>query len=138
MDVKQGKRNPNFSFAESNLLLQLIKTHKHILESRRTDTIGRYEKAKAWDLVVDEFNKESGECYRDKATLMSKYDNLKRSTKKKACEEKKYAGGTGGGPCKPVEYNPIENQMIEIVGIERVEGLPSYFDNDEESQIVAG
>lgn len=62
--------------------------------------------------------------------LKSRYDNLKKATKKKVCEEKKYTHGTGGGPSKVPDLSSIDEQIKDILGDERIEGLPSQFDND--------
>lgn len=78
--------------------------------------MGRHEKEKVWAKIVEEFNGTSGEVYRDKKGLMAKYENLKKSMKKKACSKKKYASGTWGGPSKPSDYSDIDTRVRDLLG----------------------
>lgn len=130
-------RQPNFTNAECSLLLELVEPNKCIIECKRTDMSSRIDKERQWNMIEELFNLRSGEVLRDKKVLKSKYENLKKNLKKKVSDEKKYVGGTGGGPpSQAPEYSNIDARVRDLLGDERLEGLPSSFDNDAPPIVV--
>lgn len=130
MDAGKGKRNPNFTYTETNCLLELVGKYKHIIECKKTDSGAKFEREKVWKKIEAEFNNSCGDVFRDSKVLKSKYDNVKKSTKRKVCEEKKYTGGTGGGAGKSADLTDVDNRVLELLNDEMVQGLQSRFDHD--------
>lgn len=72
-----------------------------------------------------------GFFHRDTKILKSKYENLKKQTKRKLADEKRYVMGTGGGP--PIKHQIYQRQILkikDIVGDLVLSGQVSKFDSD--------
>lgn len=63
------------------------------------------EKENVWRTVKDLFNEKSLYVYVEWKTPKSKYDNIKKVSKKMWAEKKRYVMGTRGGPSKSVLTN---------------------------------
>lgn len=131
--MDKRERNPNFTDEEISLLLDLVEDFKIVVECKKSDTNSRSDKDKAWKVIEERFNVSSSNiAYRDRKVLKYsyKYENLKRVTKKKVVEDKKYVGGTGGGASKDPDYSNVDERVRDLLGSERVEGLSSAFYSD--------
>ncbi|KAI4468021.1 hypothetical protein MML48_2g00001857 [Holotrichia oblita] len=83
------KRAANFSAEEIDMLIDLIKKKKHIIESKETDRILWKEKDAAWKDVAKEFNAYSNSnIYRSALVLKKKYENIKKRTKQKFADNR--------------------------------------------------
>lgn len=128
MSVKKFSRCTNFSCSEESKLITLVNKYQHIVECKKTDEVSGNVKKEVWQKIGKEFN-AAATVYRDEKVLKTKYENMKKRTKQKFSEEKKYTNGTGGGPPKPTKYTDTDENIKEILGA-RLTGLSSHFDND--------
>ncbi|KAL1493680.1 hypothetical protein ABEB36_009375 [Hypothenemus hampei] len=71
MNTYGKKRTNNFTEAEVNVLVDL-----------KSDTVTNADKASAWQKITNLFNSKFGNKHRDQKILKTKYDNLKKITKK--------------------------------------------------------
>lgn len=129
MDQKKFKRSTNFTTKEDNILLSLVKKYRNEVECKKTDCNANKIKASAWLKIEEEFNMIGGEPYRDCKILRTKYENLKKRTKKKYADHKTYITTTGGGPSKDIMITSTDDDIHEIIGTQ-LTGLSSEFDDD--------
>lgn len=130
ISCEETKRRENFSSAEINLLIELVKKYKNIIENKKSDAVTWREKEKGWELLTAEFNTMNPKAVkRTVKNLKGKWDNLKKLTKKKFAAQKLEIYKTGGGYPIEVPIASWENEVKEIIGI-AVTGLPSSFDSD--------
>lgn len=127
--MSANKRSANFNFEEIAKLMELVKKYKNIIENKKSDQVFLGEKLATWKKIADEFNSSSTLIYRDFKTLKSKYENIKKTSKKKFAEEKRQVYATGGGPSANIEFNEIDQTVVEILQ-DQVLGMPSVCDND--------
>jgi hypothetical protein len=127
---KETKRAKNFKEIEINYLLSLVMCHKDVIENKRTDQSSFKDKERAWKEIEEDFNRHREVYYRDAKTLRKKYENLKKSSKRKWADEKKYVMGTGGGPVNPIEITSTDVKVRELLGDLTVMGEKSKFDSD--------
>lgn len=123
-------RTPNFSNQEECTLVRLVKNYRDVIECKKTDSEANLQKKATWKQIASIFNASGAGTYRDENTLQRKYQNLKKSTKKKFAEEKRAITATGGGKPPNVEISQIENDIKEMLGYQIV-GRESAFDDDQ-------
>lgn len=122
------KRSGNFTYEETQLLINQVKKYKNVIESRKTDHLTSGAKKRAWQAIEESFNSESG-AHRDWKVLKSKYDNLKKVSKKKFAEEKRLHRKTGGGGVGSVNITQADLDIRDMLG-KQIHGMVSEFDDD--------
>uniref|UniRef100_A0A1Y1KC08 Regulatory protein zeste n=1 Tax=Photinus pyralis TaxID=7054 RepID=A0A1Y1KC08_PHOPY len=130
--IRKRPRSVNFNPTEEAMLLQLVKKFRATIECKKTDVLNNRIKDAAWNQLAEEFNAAGGQG-RDAKTLRSKYENIKKVSKKKFANEKRYLNATGEGPAKKIITTDVDEQVKELLGT----GMESMVDDDcEESDIV--
>lgn len=124
----EKKRSPNFTAKEEMLLVSLAKTYACVLECKLSNTNANEEKAGCWLKIANEFNSVS-ETFRTSLVLRKKYENIKKRTKRKYADERKYIRGTGGGPNVESTFTSVDSEIKEMLGV-RLKGNESEFDGD--------
>ncbi|KAI4459392.1 myb/sant-like dna-binding domain [Holotrichia oblita] len=104
MSESPSRRAANFTSEEIDLLIDLVKSKKDIIECKKTDRILWKDKDTAWENIATQFNLLSGQIYRS----------------------------TGGGPSSHVIFTHVDEEVKDLLGV-RLEGLPSYCDSDTAS-----
>ncbi|XP_065200774.1 myb/SANT-like DNA-binding domain-containing protein 3 [Planococcus citri] len=125
------KRATNFSTAEENTLIRVLKRYKPIIENKSTGSNNNNLKKATWKKIEAEFNQLALGEFRDVSTLKNKYENIKKRAKQKYAEEKRHVAGTGGGPPLAVKFTETEHDIAEMLG-PRMTGEDSHFDCDNE------
>lgn len=128
------RRNAVFRQHEEKILVSLVKKYKHIVENKKTDAITNKEKTKAWENIAKQYTSLTGD-FKECSCLRTKFNNMKKVSKKKFAEERKFIKGTGGGPKIEVNITDTENEIREILG-DTLTGFQSEFDNDRELEII--
>ncbi|XP_025267833.1 myb/SANT-like DNA-binding domain-containing protein 4 [Camponotus floridanus] len=131
-ELKKRERGSNFSNKETETLVLIVQQFKNIIECKRTDATTWREKDAAWEKVAAEFNSNSGEIFRTKKTLKAKYEDLKKSIKKKLAHNRMEKFKTGGGKPEIRPLTGIEENILSMLP-SSVEGLPSIWDSDRET-----
>lgn len=135
MPKKVEKRAANFSTYEEQLLISLVEKYKNIIESKRSNVVTWKNKKKAWLKIECEFNSRNNDnTFRSAKHLKEKYNNLKKSTKKKFATEKMNISKTGGGSYTPTLVTDIDLTIKEMLGAQ-VSGLQNCYDCD--SQVIS-
>jgi Myb/SANT-like DNA-binding domain len=122
-DVKKRPRAVNFLPSEHTLLVKLVDKYKNIVENKKTDAVSNDKKTSGWVKLTEEFNVLSGTYPRTLNNLKSKFDNIKRSTKKIITAERNERFKTGGGVPYIPTPNPEVEKIREIMGV----GLDGMF-----------
>lgn len=127
-------RAKNFSSKEIEALLELVKSHSDILESKQTNRVSADEKEACWKTIEKAFNAKmqsnSRCCLRTWSVLRTKYLNLKSDLKKRCAAEKRSLYITGGGPSEKTSPKLFDNLLNEIVPQKQISGHTSKYDND--------
>ncbi|KAI4455788.1 hypothetical protein MML48_9g00001731 [Holotrichia oblita] len=132
MSESPSRRAANFTSEEIDLLIDLVKSKKDIIECKKTDRILWKDKDTAWENIATQFNLLSGQIYRSAIVLRKKYENIKKRTKQKFSDNRCHVTGTGGGPSSHVIFTHVDEEVKDLLGV-RLEGLPSYCDSDTAS-----
>lgn len=124
------KRCPNFSSKEVELLVSLVKKYSSVIECKKTDSATWREKEEAWEKLSVDFNSCSGGVVRSAKNLNMKYQNIKKTSKKKFAEEKQELYKTGGGKPSVINITPVDNIIKDITG-KTSTGLEAVYDSDD-------
>ncbi|KAL1489603.1 hypothetical protein ABEB36_013552 [Hypothenemus hampei] len=108
--MEKKQRSSNFSKEEELLLVEEVLKLKQIIENKKTNNYSNTEKQK-----VERAFYAKGARVRCLTQLKSKFDNLKTKARKYAVEHKNNYKGTGGGPSKPFNEDPVLNGVLEII-----------------------
>lgn len=82
--MDKRKRNINFSVEEEELLVELVKKYKSVIENKKTDAVMWKEKEECWFKIVEEFNSQGLLVVRSLTQLQLKYKNMKKVVRKKS------------------------------------------------------
>lgn len=127
--MEEGEhRFGKFKDSEINLIMKLISKYKNIIENKKTDAVMWKQKQVTWEQITKEFNAINGTT-RSSKNIKCKYENLKKSAKKKFAVEKRNVYKTGGGTDQPVNITHTDEKIKQIIGIS-VEGLVNNYDGD--------
>lgn len=129
MEIKKRERGQNFTTEDISILMRCIMGEIKLLENKATDGVTIKEKRVAWQRVAESFNAQSLQT-RDVNTLKLKYENIKRTLKKKIATEKLEVKATGGGPKVEVKLTWYEEQLYAVLQL-GIDGLPSQSDCDD-------
>ncbi|KAG5887868.1 hypothetical protein JTB14_011404 [Gonioctena quinquepunctata] len=89
----ETKRICNFSKVETDTLMTLVKKYKDVVECKKSDTVKWKEKLKASEEITKEFNLILEQNpQRTSKNLRNKYENIKKTSKKKFAMEKREMG----------------------------------------------
>lgn len=122
------KRCTNFRYDEVELLVDLVEKHKEVVECKKTDAVSSNTKETEWQAIETKFNAECG-TGRTSKMLRSKWDSLKKTTKKEYAEYKQRLYKTGGGPPADLKLHKISDKVLSIIGVAAT-GTTSRFDSD--------
>ncbi|XP_072387366.1 myb/SANT-like DNA-binding domain-containing protein 3 [Diabrotica undecimpunctata] len=130
--AKIFKRSANFSAEEEQLLISLCIKYKNVIECRETNALTWRQKNSAWMQLEKEFNAAcGGNGYRNFKTLKEKYMNLK----KRVSENKLQSKMTEGGPFLEKPLSEMELAVSELIGTEKMSGLPNIYDSDRDMDL---
>ncbi|KAH1021761.1 hypothetical protein HUJ04_011245, partial [Dendroctonus ponderosae] len=113
MDQSNKKRCTNFSKDEVETLMDLVETHRHVIECKKTDTVTNGAKAAEWRTIATTFNAICG-TGRTGKMLRSKWDSLKKSTKKEYAELRSQVYKTGGGPLPDLNLTGLRKRVLNL------------------------
>uniref|UniRef100_A0A1B6KKS9 Regulatory protein zeste n=1 Tax=Graphocephala atropunctata TaxID=36148 RepID=A0A1B6KKS9_9HEMI len=131
-----GRKNRSKNFSESEVvhLLDLVSKYSEILDKKAFDKITLKEKESVWNNIEHQFNNLSGSFYRDAKTLRNKYDNIRKTSKRKCVDDKKYVLATDTGPSQIISSVAETGFTVqESLGSNSVIGLPTHYDSDDGS-----
>lgn len=129
-DGKCGK----FNDEEVNLLMILVEKYKDTIENKKTDAVMWKQKQRVWELLTQEFNAVNG-SHRYTKNIRCKYENLKKTAKKKFALEKNNIYKTGGGVDPPVPITNVDEKIKTLISVS-LEGLENPGDGDRKDEVV--
>ena len=125
--MEEKEKKPRFSEKEIEVLVQNIKEKSEILNSKFTDVVSNGKKKESWRNIADAVNSVSFTT-RTIEELKKKWDDIKRGTKKRASAIKKDGTKTGGGVLEIPPLTSMEEDVVSVIGEERVFGLSNGVD----------
>ncbi|KAK9703158.1 Myb/SANT-like DNA-binding domain [Popillia japonica] len=123
-----NKRTTNFSQRDIDILVTLVRKHSAFIENKKTDAVTWRQKEEAWNNLTEEFNLHEGVVPRTAKNLKVKFDNIKKTTKKKFANEKQEIFKTGGGSCSSVEITSTDLAIKDILTV-GITGLSNLYDS---------
>ncbi|XP_036335064.1 uncharacterized protein LOC118745632 isoform X2 [Rhagoletis pomonella] len=123
-------RSNNFSTSEVSFLLELVELNKNVLEWKETDRVCAEEKLKVWKEIEIEFNSKFSQVYRSSKVLKTKYENVKKDSKKRLAAERRDIYKTGGGTRASIPSTTIDGKMLSICQPEQIAGNEAIYDDD--------
>lgn len=99
---------------QRDLLFKIIKTHKKVLENKKSDNNSSEEKRKCWKKVTEQYNAQNVGKNKTEKQLKSCWVNMKIKYKKENAKKKRDLMATGGGPptVGHVDYDPEFEEMM--------------------------
>ncbi|XP_073961937.1 uncharacterized protein [Choristoneura fumiferana] len=119
------ERNLNFSREETDMLVSLVEKNKHIIENKKSDAVTWKEKEEKWKAIESAFNSSGIGVFRSAKHLRTKYEALKRSTRKKASSIRAELYKTGGGVNEAPPLTAVEQKLKQMI-ILSVEGVKVF------------
>ncbi|KAF6214014.1 hypothetical protein GE061_011743 [Apolygus lucorum] len=129
METNSKKRAPNFSSTEKHILAEMVAEEATIIETKSVNTVSRAEKQEAWQRVADRYNATSGYSPRSSESLKIAWENMKKTARKAASEQKKEFYLTGGGSQNGPRLTSIDEAVLSIITASTT-GLHNEFDGD--------
>ncbi|XP_060845283.1 myb/SANT-like DNA-binding domain-containing protein 3 [Rhopalosiphum padi] len=116
-----------FIAEEITCLEELILKYKHIITTKKSDSITVALKQKTWMTVEKEFNAQGLFVNRTADQLKKRWENMLQSRKKELAAEKQERRKTGGGQVTVVtNQSPIDELIDTSVNFE----IPNVIDGD--------
>ncbi|CAG9130995.1 unnamed protein product [Plutella xylostella] len=112
-----------------DMLINIIQENKNVLENKKSDAVTWQEKESCWKIIEAKFNATSGATYRSAKNLKTKYEGLKRETRKKSACIRAETYRTGGGTSTAVPLTDTELKIKDMILLS-VDGMKSDFDSD--------
>ncbi|CAH1958276.1 unnamed protein product [Acanthoscelides obtectus] len=103
-----------YSEADCHTLVDIIISHKNIIECKKTDATTWKEKITAWAKIADIYNATTMEP-RTAEQLRCKYDNLKKEVRKLEAHKRQALYQTGGGVSEPDIKDTLQQALEEDI-----------------------
>ncbi|CAH1956543.1 unnamed protein product [Acanthoscelides obtectus] len=103
-----------YSEADCHTLVDIIISHKNIIECKKTDATTWKEKITAWAKIADIYNVTTMEP-RTAEQLRCKYDNLKKEVRKLEAHKRQALYQTGGGVSEPDIKDTLQQALEEDI-----------------------
>ncbi|CAH1972030.1 unnamed protein product [Acanthoscelides obtectus] len=103
-----------YSEADCHTLVDIIISHKNIIECKKTDATTWKEKITAWAKIADIYNATTMEP-RTAEQLRCKYDNLKKEVRKLEAHKRQALYHTGGGVSEPDIKDTLQQALEEDI-----------------------
>ncbi|XP_061179602.1 uncharacterized protein LOC133188240 [Saccostrea echinata] len=125
------KRSPNFSQIEIEILLDEVEKNRAILFSKFSNVSTSSSKKRAWEAICEKINKANNiDHCRTVEEVKKKWSSYMSETKKKALQNRRETGKTGGGP-PPQGLNPTLEKIVRIIGCTPISGIEGGIDTCE-------
>ncbi|XP_028159043.1 myb/SANT-like DNA-binding domain-containing protein 3 [Ostrinia furnacalis] len=135
--MSKRKRDPTFAASEKFALIDLVAKHFDVVESKKTDNVNIKMKNDEWQKIATEFNAISSIHPRECSVLKNLWENLKKRAKQSQTLRNQHFLGTGGGPPKKFDEDPITDRVLELIQT-RVTGFVNNFDSDGTLVLASG
>lgn len=133
MEISRKRRGANFSSNEITFLMRCLLPEIGTIENKKTDGTTLKEKHNAWKRITHTFNSLMGlsnnDFHRDINSIKLKYENIKRTLKRKITANKQNYQKTGGGPSADIKLLWYEEQLYSFLQL-GIDGLDPQGDSD--------
>ncbi|XP_061170752.1 myb-related transcription factor, partner of profilin-like [Saccostrea echinata] len=124
------KRSPNFSQIEMEILLDEVEKNRAILFSKFSKVFTNSSKKRAWEAICEKINKANNIDHCRTVVEVKKWSSYMSEMKKKAAQNRRETGKTGGGP-PPQGLNPTQEKIVGIIGCTPISGIEGGIDTCE-------
>ncbi|XP_071131749.1 myb/SANT-like DNA-binding domain-containing protein 4 [Mytilus edulis] len=121
------RRNPNFTDAELQTLLDEIEKDKTLLFSKLSNVATNGAKKRAWDTICSKVNATNTDHKRTVDEIRKKWSTNTSIAKKQASRIRRESRKTGGGP-PPEELTPLQDKVVAIIGNTPIDGIDGGID----------
>ncbi|KAJ8673413.1 hypothetical protein QAD02_004675 [Eretmocerus hayati] len=98
----RGPKSPPMSELESDIWMDIIKKHRHVVENTASNAYSKVQKANTWLIIASEYAEATGKLNirtpRSAKQLKTYWKNTKSKVRKVDSDVKQYRLDTGGGP----------------------------------------
>lgn len=101
---------------------------KEIIENKKTNGQPWREKDVAWSTLTELFNSQIPKSYSRSKEALKKYNNIKKSVRKKVAEDRREILKTGGGHYE-IKTDAAKELTLGLMNIKNVYGLHNNFDS---------
>jgi hypothetical protein len=122
------KRNPNFTDAELQILLDEVERNKSILFLKLSNVATFSSKTKVWENICRKVNAANTDHKRSVDELRKKWSTCTSNAKKQAALVRRESRKTGGGP-SPAKITPLQDKVVGIIGNTPVDGIEGGIDS---------
>ena len=130
----RGKRRPNFSGKEEEVLIASVREFEELIVSKHRNANANAKKVMAWSTIARKVS-AVGVAMRSKEECRKKFGNLQSTTKAKAAKLAKSTKMTGGGPpSQPL--TSMEEQILETLAQESVLGISGGLDTSDVTDVL--
>ncbi|KAK7789174.1 hypothetical protein R5R35_009941 [Gryllus longicercus] len=113
--MEKRTRSANFTIAEREILLEIVKENRNLIENKGTSDVSNREKNIGWSIVEEEFNASSIVTKRSAKCLRKCWENLKKAARKSVAAEKEEIFRTGGGLPKAAVRDTILEGVLSLI-----------------------
>ncbi|XP_062595306.1 myb/SANT-like DNA-binding domain-containing protein 4 [Saccostrea cucullata] len=122
------KRNPNFSSAEIQVLLDEVERNKEVIFCKLSNIVTNAAKKRAWESICEKINScNSSSHTRTVEEIRKKWSSYTSDAKKKASQQRRESAKTGGGP-PPIELDALQDRVVGIIENLPIDGIPGGHD----------
>ncbi|CAG2192568.1 unnamed protein product [Mytilus edulis] len=121
------RRNPNFTDAELQTLLDEIEKDKTLLFSKLSNVATNGAKKRAWESVCSKVNATNTDHKRTVDEIRKKWSTYTSIAKKQASRIRRESRKTGGGP-PPEQLTPLQDKVVAIIGNTPIDGIDGGID----------
>jgi hypothetical protein len=125
--IVREKRRPNFTSDEIQTLAASVRKRKAIIDAKQTGPTGAAVKEMTWQTITQEVGAASG-ISRTSEEVKKKWAAIKTATKSKVATNRKSVKKTGGGPPEDLKLTSVEENVLDLIGKEAVEGVDGGMD----------
>ncbi|VDI10067.1 Hypothetical predicted protein [Mytilus galloprovincialis] len=127
MEEAKKTKKPRFTEKKIYAIVDNVKENSVMLFSKFSDAVSNTRKKEAWKKVQNAVNAVSFTS-RTIEEIKKKWDDIKRGTKKKATSITNEWKKTGGGVPSFIALSKMEEDVVAVVGEERVFGISTGCD----------
>lgn len=119
-----GTRNPNFSEAEIQILLDEVGKNRTVIFSKLSNIVTNNQKKKVWESICDKVNSVNTRRHvRTVEEVRKKFSTYTSETKEKIADSRREAARTGGVMTPPSELTPLQEKVSGILGNTPIDGI---------------
>ncbi|XP_072049127.1 uncharacterized protein [Amphiura filiformis] len=112
---RKGKRQPNWSETENNILVEQFEKYKDTLKPKRSEGVSARDKKEAWESICAAVNSSNAAALKRSAKdVRKKWENIRTWARKVVTEWKHDCNQTGNTECPPPDPPELARRIMNI------------------------